>query len=213
MEKKSNNKFYQKWWFWAIVAFFSIGAIGYISNPDAYKTDTDTEITDDNPEMNDETTSNETTVKEYISKYDLATTQGEIEDLIVKRITDKMHSWVSIDSISVNEDYGTDVPDDYTVLVYTTWSGEKDDRSFLEEAIPLYCNDLAAYAVEKYSQVQEITIFWMIPSLSTKTNSAKCNYEQTDGAMYLMHTIGIISDKMENGQVATKTWKDTAHSE
>lgn len=35
MEKsKENQSFYQKWWFWVIVAFIIIGCIGYAQNPD-----------------------------------------------------------------------------------------------------------------------------------------------------------------------------------
>lgn len=107
-----------------------------------------------------------------------------IENSLRARITDKYTS-TDIDKIVINENLGTDTPDDYIALVYLTWNVQNSGETS-KEVLTLYSNDLASMAAEKLTNVQEIAIFWEVPYLN---DSAKCAYERNGDAMYVSDTV------------------------
>lgn len=110
---------------------------------------------------------------------------GKIESTIRQRVSDKYDN-TDITKITVNEDAGTDNPDDYIALVYLKWN-VKNSESTSEEMLSMYSNDLAATVSEEYEDVQEITIFWEVPYLTD--NTSKWTFERKEKNMYLTDSI------------------------
>lgn len=110
---------------------------------------------------------------------------GKIESTIRQRVSDKYDN-TDITKITVNEDAGTDNPDDYIALVYLKWN-VKNSESTSEEMLSMYSNDLAATVSEEYEDVQEITIFWEVPYLTD--NTSKWTFERKEKNMYLTDNI------------------------
>lgn len=102
-----------------------------------------------------------------------------IENTIKSRIEEK-YTNTDIEKIAINDDLGTDTPDDYVALVYLTWNMQNTGKTS-KEVLTMYSNDLAAITAEQLPNVQEIAIFWDVPYLN---DSAKCAYERKDNAMY-----------------------------
>ncbi|MCI8992994.1 MAG: hypothetical protein HFG80_09815 [Eubacterium sp.] len=131
-----------------------------------------------NNEINQSLSENDTdsVIQEEIS------VESEIETAIRDHITDQ-YSNTDIDSITINENLGTDAEGDYIALVYLTWN-VKNTAKTSKEVLELYSNDLAATLAESCPSIQELAIFWTVPYLNDA--SAKCSYERKDGAMYTM---------------------------
>lgn len=87
-----------------------------------------------------------------------------------------------IDSITINDDLGTDVPGDYIVLVKLIWNG-KNSGAMAKETLKVYSDDLAASLYEGSEDVQEIAVFWTVPYLNN--GNGKCAYERKADGMYL----------------------------
>lgn len=102
-----------------------------------------------------------------------------IEGTIRARINSQ-YTFTSVDSISINEDLGTEAEGDYIALVNLTWS-QKNSGSLSKKVLDMYSSDLAATVAEECPEVQEIAIFWTVPYLKSE---AKCSYERRDGHMY-----------------------------
>lgn len=107
-----------------------------------------------------------------------------IENTIRARIEEKYTS-TDIEKIDINEDLGTDTPDDYVALVYLTWNMQNTGKTS-KEVLTMYSNDLAATTAEQLQNVQEIAIFWDVPYLN---DSAKCAYERKGNDMYISDMI------------------------
>lgn len=105
-----------------------------------------------------------------------------IENAIRYRVIEQYYD-TDIDSITINENLGTDIEGDYIVLVNLTWN-VKNSATTSKEMIKLYSDDLAATMAESCPDVQELAIFWTVPYLNDA--SAKCSYERKDGGMYTM---------------------------
>ncbi len=104
-----------------------------------------------------------------------------IESYIRSRISSK-YSKTSVESITINDDLGTDVEGDYIALVNLTWD-VRNSSATTEEMLQMYSDDLAASLAIDHPEVQEVAIFWHVPYLGS--NSSKWAYERKDGGMYL----------------------------
>ena len=92
------------------------------------------------------------------------------------------YSGTSVDSITINDDYGTDAEDDYIALVNLTWT-VKNNGQMSKKVLKMYSEDLAATVAIECPNIQEIAIFWTVPYLNA---NAKCSYERKGNGMYEM---------------------------
>ena len=106
------------------------------------------------------------------------TTDGYIQALLRTYVSD--YDYTTIDSITINDDAGTDTPDDYIALVNLTWS-QKNSQETTEKMLDMYSQDMAARIYKDSSKVQEICIFWNVPYLNA---SAKWSFERGSDGMY-----------------------------
>ena len=90
------------------------------------------------------------------------------------------YDYTTIDSITINDDAGTDTPDDYIALVNLTWS-QKNSKETTEKMLDMYSQDMAARIYKDSPKVQEICIFWNVPYLNA---SAKWSFERGSDGMY-----------------------------
>lgn len=106
------------------------------------------------------------------------TTEDYIQANLRSYVSD--YDYTTIDSITINDDAGTDTPDDYIALVNLTWS-QKNSQETTEKMLDMYSQDMAARIYKDSSNVQEICIFWSIPYLNA---SAKWSFERGSNGMY-----------------------------
>ena len=111
------------------------------------------------------------------------------QDIIEKTIRDRIeekYTYSEIDEITINDNLGTDTPDDYIALVNITWT-QKNSGKTSKEVLKMYSDDLAATLAQHCENVQELAVFWTVPYLNNA--SAKCSYERKDGGMYVMDLV------------------------
>ncbi len=157
MSDTGNSKpIYAKWWFWVIIIALIVGLFG------------NKEGTVEKTETSKHTKTATTLV--------YGDDKSSIINTLTGRITDK-YEGTTIDEITINEDGGTSVSDDYIALVYLTWN-VKNSGSTSKEMLNTYSSDLAATLGKYNSSVNEICIFWTVPYLN---DTAKCSYERVTG--------------------------------
>lgn len=101
----------------------------------------------------------------------------------VSDIIKENYSSTVIDSISINEDLGTETEGDYIVLAYLTWN-VKNSASTTLEMMALYSEDFAARIGSDVPNVSEVSVFWTIPYYSESDIAVKYSYERKDNGMY-----------------------------
>lgn len=90
---------------------------------------------------------------------------------------------VSITSISVNENLGTDEENDFVVLAYLSFD-VKNNAKMTKEMLVLLNNQIGANMAE-IDNISELTIFWEVPYLnSSNDNIAKANLLRNDKGFY-----------------------------
>lgn len=104
-----------------------------------------------------------------------------IEALVRYRVGEAYRE-TDIDSITINDDLGTDTPEDYIVLVNLTWNTMNSGKTS-KEMLKMYSDDLAATLYEGTPAVQEVVVFWTVPYLNNA--NAKRAYERKSNGMYL----------------------------
>lgn len=112
--EKTHKKFYQKWWFWAIIVFFGLGAISYAANPDTYKTD-----------PNKETANEETEVAEVAEDAE-DTTPSIFKDIAVSSVRNDVTGKWRVASI-----VSTERIDKYKVEYYNKFFNSDDEIHFI----------------------------------------------------------------------------------
>ncbi len=95
------------------------------------------------------------------------------------------YSGTTVDSITLNEDYGTDKEGDYIALINLTWT-VKNKGEMSKKVLKMYSDDLAATVASECPNIQEIAIFWTVPYLNA---DAKCSYERKGESMYEMDMV------------------------
>ena len=97
----------------------------------------------------------------------------------IKEYVGTHYANTNINSITVNEDLGTDKEDDYVVLVNLTWNVKNSGKTS-KEMLDMYSSDMAARMYEDLPEAQELCIFWTVPYLNGK---AKISFERANGGM------------------------------
>ena len=115
-----------------------------------------------------------------------ATPEPDVTTTVIEALSryriGELYEDTEIDSITINDDLGTDTPGDYIVLVRLIWNGKNSGTS-AKETLKMYSDDLAASLYEGSSDVQEIAVFWTAPNLNN--GNGKCAYERKADGMYL----------------------------
>lgn len=172
MSKKEKTKvkkpLKKKWWFWFIVVIIVIGIGGNLGKKPQPKEEPQTEaVTEVTTEAVTEVVTEPATEPAALSE------KEQIEKIIRDIITDNC-TLTDIDSITINDDAGTDAEGDYIALVNLTWN-QKNKGETSKEVLTLYSDDIAATLADQNSSVNEIAIFWAVPYLNS---DAKCAYER-----------------------------------
>ena len=107
-----------------------------------------------------------------------------IKQFVQDTVADNYRS-TTVDSITINENLGTDTADDYIVLVNLTWD-VKNSAKTTKEMLEMYTSDLAANLNQTFDSVSEITVFWAVPY---HTSDGKISYEKVDNGMKLADKI------------------------
>ena len=101
----------------------------------------------------------------------------------VSDVIKENYSSTVIDSISINEDLGTETEGDYIVLAYLTWN-VKNSASTTLEMMALYSEDFAARIGSDIPNISEVSVLWTIPYYSESDIAVKYSYERKDNGMY-----------------------------
>lgn len=95
----------------------------------------------------------------------------------------KKYEDTSIKQISINENLGTDKPDDYIALIHLSFD-RKNTPGGAKGMLDLYASDLAAN-LAKSNNVTEVTVFWEVSYIKKEANIAKFNYTRKGDKMFL----------------------------
>ncbi len=113
--------------------------------------------------------------------YEEGSFEKELQDYAVKIIMENyMHT--DIESLTINENLGTEEDGDYIILAKLTWN-QKNKASTSLNMLSMYSSDFAARIGTDQPPVNEVAIFWTIPYLENA--NAKWSYERSDYGMYL----------------------------
>ncbi len=113
--------------------------------------------------------------------YEEGSSEKELQDYAVKIIMEN-YTYTDIESISINDDLGTDEEGDYIILARLIWN-QKNKASTSKEMLSMYSSDFAARIGIEQPSVSEVAIFWTVPYLDNA--SAKWSYERVDAGMQL----------------------------
>lgn len=122
----------------------------------------------------------------YTSQY----SQDPVKSKIETDLVDFVHKEEGLDDatevtrISINEDLGTENPDDYIVLVYPRWN-RQNGKDLTSEMIRMHCDTMAKYVSENNPNVHELVLFWNIPYHKEEGVSAKCGYRRNENKLEL----------------------------
>ncbi len=111
--------------------------------------------------------------------------QSKVEKKVQEYI-DAYYTKTEIDSITVNEDLGTDVDGDYIALVRLTWN-VSNSAALSKEVLDIYSSDMATRMYKDLPEIQELAVFWTVPHLNN--GSAKISFERKDDGMYYTDTV------------------------
>lgn len=118
------------------------------------------------------------------AKWDIETTARDI--------CAENYANTDVDSITVNEDYGTDEDGDYILLVYATWN-VKNSAEMTEKMLAMYSEDFAARIGQSATAVSEFTVFWTVPYYSETDTAIKYSYQRSGDGMFQTDYMSLIS--------------------
>lgn len=113
--------------------------------------------------------------------YEEGSLEKELQDYAVKIITEN-YTYTDVESLTVNENLGTEEDGDYIILARLTWN-QKNKASTSQDMLSMYSSDFAARIGMDQPSVNEVAIFWTVPYLNNA--NAKWSYERNDDGMYL----------------------------
>lgn len=100
-----------------------------------------------------------------------------------REIIEEYYTNTDIDTVTVNENYGTDEDGDYILLVYLTWN-VKNSVKMTNEVLAMCSEDFAARVGEQLENVQEVALFWTVPYHKETGTAVKYAYERRGEGMY-----------------------------
>jgi len=113
--------------------------------------------------------------------------KSEIERAIKNRINEGDYSGATLDRITINENLGTEDPDDYIALVYFTFE-RPNTRITASKMTKLYSDDIVATLANKgIRDISEAIIFW---EDNYNNRNLKYAYEDKNGGFYVTDVMG-----------------------
>jgi len=113
--------------------------------------------------------------------------KSEIEALIKDRINDDDYKNTKLDRITINENLGTDTPNDYIALVYFEFDIQ-NTRKTGNEVMRMYSDDLVATLAENgVTDISEAVIFW---EDEYNNRTVKYAFEYRNGGFYITDIMG-----------------------
>ncbi len=112
--------------------------------------------------------------------YNKADLEKEKVEKKVKEYIDENYTYTELDSITLNENLGTDDDEDYIAMVYLTWN-QKNSGNTSKKMLDLYSSDMAARMYDDMPEIQELAVFWTVPYLNN--GSAKISFERSNSGM------------------------------
>ena len=110
-----------------------------------------------------------------------------IKSSIQSIIDDAGYQNTLVDKIAVNENLGTDAPDDYIALIYLVFD-VKNSRGTGNQMMRMYSDDLVATMAQKgTTSISEVAVFW---EDEYNSRTVKYVYEYRDGGFYLVDVMG-----------------------
>lgn len=140
-----------------------------------------TATTPEKPERDtDSTATSEQNPVEEIDPVEQA--KQDIEEAARQIVTDN-YTQTDVESMTVNENHGTDEDGDYILLAYLTWN-VKNSAKMTKEMLAMYSEDFAARVGKDLENVQEFAVFWTVPYYSETETAGKYSYERRGEGMY-----------------------------
>ena len=118
-------------------------------------------------------TSTSTSTSNTLSQVD--SDKNKIKSYIYSQFPSPYYTGTTVTNISVNEDLGTDVENDYVALVYLQWD-VKNSISSTKEMLTMMSGNFAANIANNLPNVQELVLFWDVPYQPTL--HPKLSYER-----------------------------------
>lgn len=116
-----------------------------------------------------------------------AVQKSEIETAIRSRADDGDYTSTELDKITINENLGTDTPDDFVALIYFDFK-VKNRRKTGNEVMRMYSDDLVATLAKRgMKNISEAAIFWKD---KYNNRNVKYAYEYRDGGFYIIDIAG-----------------------
>jgi len=114
--------------------------------------------------------------------------KGEIELAVLNRINDGDYTFAELDEITINNNYGSDDPDNnFILLVYFIYS-TKNTKSTGNDLMRMYSDDLVAtLAKQGFDDINEAAIFW---EDDYNDRSVKYAYEYRNKGFYITDIAG-----------------------
>lgn len=109
--------------------------------------------------------------------------KGEIELTVLNRINDGDYTFAVLDEITINNNYGSDDPDNnFILLVYFIYD-TKNTKSTGNDLMRMYSDDLVATIAEQgFDDINEAAIFW---EDDYNNRSVKYAYEYKNNGFYI----------------------------
>lgn len=104
-------------------------------------------------------------------------------DFVIRSIVSENYKDTVIDTLTINENAGTDDEEDFIVLAYLTWN-VKNKAETTKEILAMYSEDLSARVGEDLPEVSEISVFWTVPYHGKSNTAVKYTYERKEEGMY-----------------------------
>lgn len=104
-------------------------------------------------------------------------------DYVIRNIVSEKYKDTILDTLTINENAGTDNEEDFIALAYLTWN-VKNKADTTKQMLAMYSEDLAARVGENLPEVSEISVFWTVPYHDESNTSIKYTYERKEGEMY-----------------------------
>ena len=113
-------------------------------------------------------------------------TGKEKVDADLRAIVAEHYANTVVDSITLNNNYGTDEDGDYVALIYLTWNVQ-NGADMTKRMIKMYSEDFAARIATDVLEVTDVAMFWTIPYHHIEGSTlpeAKYSYEKHGIGMY-----------------------------
>jgi len=127
----------------------------------------------------------ETVILEKDKSYEI---EQAVKNIIKAKINENTYRGTKLNRITINENLGTDTPDDYIALIYLVFDVKNTVKTG-NEVMRMYSDDIVATLAEKgiTKNISEAAIFW---EDDYNGRTVKYAYEYRDGKFYLTDAIG-----------------------